>query len=85
MSHPLAQKACRWRKQMVEPVFSELKGIQGLNRFKRIGLQQVRLEFSLHPVLTTCGAKRQLLAEGLAGGCVSLLRHPLTIRALSVC
>jgi hypothetical protein len=48
MRQPRAQKAYRRRKHMVEPVFSELKGIQGLHRFKRRGLKNVRLEFALH-------------------------------------
>ncbi len=48
MRQPRAQEAYRQRKQMVEPVFSELKGIQGLHRFKRRGLKNVGLEFALH-------------------------------------
>jgi transposase len=36
------------RKAMVEPVFSHLRGQQGLNRFRRSGLTAVRLEFALH-------------------------------------
>ena len=36
------------RKSMVEPVFSHLKGIQGLKRFKRFGLENVRVEFAIH-------------------------------------
>jgi hypothetical protein len=33
---------------MVEPVFSHLKEVQGLRRFRRRGLAKVRLEFALH-------------------------------------
>lgn len=33
---------------MVEPVFSHLRGQQGLNRFRRQGLKQVKSEFALH-------------------------------------
>ncbi len=36
------------RKAMVEPVFSHLRGKQGLNRFRRSGLQAVKREFALH-------------------------------------
>ena len=36
------------RKAMVEPVFSYLRGSQGLNRFHRFGLRGVRVEFALH-------------------------------------
>ncbi len=43
-----ARAALKKRGEMVEPVFSELRGIQGLNRFRRHGLAAVRLEFALH-------------------------------------
>ena len=43
-----AQQVYRKRKCMVEPVFSELKCIQGLRRFRRRGLSAVRVEFALH-------------------------------------
>jgi hypothetical protein len=36
------------RKAMVEPVFSHLRGQQGLNRFRRSGLSAVTREFALH-------------------------------------
>jgi transposase len=36
------------RQAMVEPVFSALRGRQGLQRFRRKGLAAVRLEFALH-------------------------------------
>lgn len=36
------------RKAMVEPVFSNLRGKQGLNRFRRMGLKGVMREFALH-------------------------------------
>lgn len=36
------------RKAMVEPVFSQLRGKQGLHRFRRRGLGAVRREFALH-------------------------------------
>jgi hypothetical protein len=45
---PAAQSKYRQRQAMVEPVFSEIKLIQGLTRFKRRGLKKVRVEFSLH-------------------------------------
>lgn len=43
-----AREKYRQRKAMVEPVFSELKLIQGLTRFSRRGLGKVRIEFALH-------------------------------------
>ena len=38
----------RRRQGMVEPVFSQLRGQQGLRRFRRRGLAGVRVEFALH-------------------------------------
>lgn len=48
MNHPKAQKEHSKRKAMVEPVFSVLRQIQGLNRFRRRGLAAVKREFGLH-------------------------------------
>jgi len=36
------------RKQMVEPIFAEIKKRQGLERFRRKGLSKVTVEFTLH-------------------------------------
>ncbi|NRN27936.1 transposase [Photorhabdus heterorhabditis] len=35
---------------MVEPVFSALRGVQGLERFRCKGLLAVRVEFTLHTI-----------------------------------
>ena len=43
----------RSRQAMVEPVFSQLRGRQGLQRFRRNGLSAVRAEFALHAWPTT--------------------------------
>lgn len=48
MQHPKAKKSFSKRKAMVEPVFAYLRDIQGLNRFRRRGLEKVKLEFGLH-------------------------------------
>lgn len=48
MTLPEVRLRYRKRQAMVEPVFSHLRGRQGLNRFRRRGLHAVRLEFSLH-------------------------------------
>jgi transposase len=48
MTHPRAQRVYRNRQWMVEPVFAELRYIQGLVRFRRRGLAGVRVEFALH-------------------------------------
>lgn len=48
MQHPLAQKEFGQRQAMVEPVFSHLRQIQGLTRFRRRGLAGVKREFALH-------------------------------------
>ncbi len=48
MRQPRAQQLYRKRAGMVEPVFSELRGVQGLRKFHRYGLRGARLEFALH-------------------------------------
>ncbi|PAV08422.1 hypothetical protein CBG25_03900, partial [Arsenophonus sp. ENCA] len=48
MATPESKKILNQRKSMVEPVFSALRGIQGLERFRRKGLLAVKLEFTLH-------------------------------------
>jgi transposase len=48
MQQPRAQKAYAQRQAMVEPVFSQLKLVQGLSRFRRLGLSGVKREFALH-------------------------------------
>jgi len=48
MLQPKAKQRFKQRKAMVEPVFSVLRGSQGLNRFRRKGLAGVKLEFALH-------------------------------------
>jgi transposase len=77
MSSPQAQKSYRRRKQMVEPVFSELKGIQGLHRFKRRGLERVRLEFALHA--SAHNLRRLIALTGLSEAWWQLLQAANTI------
>ena len=48
MSQPEHRQRYRQRQAMVEPVFSQLRGRQGLNRFRRKGLAGVKVEFALH-------------------------------------
>ena len=48
MTDPEVRQRYRKRQGMVEPVFSQLRLVQGLNRFRRRGLAQVRCEFALH-------------------------------------
>ena len=48
MRQPQAQKEFVQRQAMVEPVFSHLRIIQGLTRFRRLGLAGVKREFALH-------------------------------------
>ena len=48
MAQPQARARYVQRQAMVEPVFSHLRGQQGLNRFRRRGLAKARLEFRLH-------------------------------------
>lgn len=48
MQQPQAQQVFLRRQAMVEPVFSALRLVQGLTRFKRRGLPGVKREFALH-------------------------------------
>ena len=48
MAQPEPRQRYRQRQAMVEPVFSQLRGRQGLNRFRRKGLAGVKVEFALH-------------------------------------
>lgn len=48
MTHSQAQKAYSHRQGSVEPVFGEIKSIQGLTRFKRRRLKGVQVEYALH-------------------------------------
>jgi transposase len=53
MKHPKAKENYEKRQGMVEPVFSYLRQVQGLNRFRRKGLNGVRTEFALHMMAYT--------------------------------
>jgi transposase len=48
MEQAQAQRVYSKRQGMVEPIFGEMRYIQGLLRFRRRGLGQVRVEFALH-------------------------------------
>lgn len=48
MTNPLARERYNQRMAMVEPVISELRGRQNLNRLARVSLASVRLETTLH-------------------------------------
>ena len=48
MQQPQVHAIFAKRKSMVEPVFSHLRGQQGLNRFRRSGLLAAKREFALH-------------------------------------
>lgn len=73
MRQPKARKAYRKRQAMVEPVFSTLRGQQGLNRFRRFGSQKVKLEFSLHCIAYNVGRLLRLeRAYGLITAKLSL-------------
>lgn len=48
MKHPVRRAQFALRKATVEPVFGEMKGKQGADRFNRKGIGKVRAEWSLH-------------------------------------
>ena len=76
MDQPQVKAVFSQRKSMVEPVFSNLRGRQGLNRFRRMGLKAVMREFALHAV-----AHNISRALALLRAFISLLKRPW--RALS--
>jgi transposase len=68
-----ARQRYRKRQGMVEPVFSALKGVQGLRRFMRRGLGKVRLEFSLHACAYNLRRWLQLMARAGTGRTAAFL------------
>lgn len=50
MQQPQVRQIFAQRKAMVEPVFSHLRGKQGLTRFRRRGLAGAKREFALHAI-----------------------------------
>ena len=62
MQHPQARRIFSQRKAIVEPVFSSLRSQQGLNRFRRRGLQAVKREFALHVLAHNLSRAVALLA-----------------------
>ncbi len=67
MQQPKVRGVFSQRKAMVEPVFSHLRGKQGLNRFRRNGLQAVKREFALHVMAYNISRAIALLRAILAG------------------
>ena len=55
MANPRARHAYAYRKAMVEPVFSFMRGVMNLQRFRRRGLKKVRVEFNLHAAAYNLG------------------------------
>lgn len=62
MQQPQIRAVFAKRKTMVEPVFSHLRGKQGLNRFRRKGLAGVAGEFALHALAHNLSRAVALLA-----------------------
>jgi len=76
MQQPGARRSFSRRQAMVEPVFSVLRGIQGLNRFRRKGLAGAKTEFALHVLAYNLG---RVLAWSLY---LALLRGRNRLKAL---
>ena len=65
------------RQAMVEPVFSQLRSRQALRRFRRRGLQAVRLEFALHVMaynVSRVVALSRLILSLISHHCRDLIR-----------
>jgi transposase len=76
-----ARAEYRKRQAWVEPVFSELTGVQKLKRFRRRGLAKVKVEFSLH----TCAHNlRRYLALAGAQFALAVLLLVVLVVCLSV-
>ena len=65
LADPRARRCYGRRRELVEPVFAELRERQGLKRFHRRGLVGVRVEFSLHAI--AYNLKRTLRLEDRQG------------------
>lgn len=83
-AHSRTASLMKRRKAIVEPVFSDLRGVQKLNRFRRFGLAGARVEYALHAAaynvrrMITLLARRTGAAEGrlvavVAGWCTLAL------------
>jgi transposase len=55
MADPTVRERYKKRQAMVEPVFAQLRGVQGLRRFHRTGLAGARVEFALHALAYNVG------------------------------
>lgn len=73
MRQPQVRGVFAQRKAMVEPVFSHLRGKQGLNRFRRKGLAAVAGEFALHALAHNLARAVALLAADF--GLISALLY----------
>jgi transposase len=65
MGQPGAKQQYSKRQSWVEPVFSVLRGCQGLNRFRRRGLTGVKTEFALHILAYNLGRAVAFSAHSL--------------------
>lgn len=72
LSHPSARANYVRRAAMVEPVFADLRQIQGLRRFLRRGIERVRAEFSLHAIAHNLGRLVAALGVELSSLCAVL-------------
>ena len=82
MKHPQARAAYSKRKAMVEPVFSYLSGVMNVRRFRRRGLEKVRLEFSLYAAAYNLGRVLAAAARGCLPASYALV---LLYRLLKQC
>ena len=73
MQQPQARRIFNERKANVEPVFSSLRCQQGLNRFRRRGLQAVKREFALH--VLAHNLSRAVVLRALLTFLYVVLRH----------
>lgn len=68
MEQAQAQRVYRKRQGMVEPIFGEMRHIQGLMRFRRRGVRGVQVEFALHAAAHNVRRYLRLTARVAAEG-----------------
>lgn len=83
MQHHQARRIFSQRKAIVEPVFSSLRGQQGLHRFRRRGLQAVIREFALHVMAYNLSRAVALLRALFFYFCVVLYALTEAVNAFS--
>jgi transposase len=82
MNQPRARRDYKQRQASVEPVFAELKHLQGLRRLRSRGLKRVQTEFSLHAMAHNLRRLEQLLKKAENGLLSAIFAPVLALMSL---